>query len=283
MAQVTTSVLTTGTHTITADYNGDANFLISSGTMSGGQVVKAQPTLSINDVSMAEGNSGTTNFVFTVTLSAASNLTVNVDYATANGTATIADNDYQAVSGTLTFNPGNLTRTITVLVNGDQKFEPDETFFVNLTNAVNATISDSQGLGTIQNDDTLQLILDESGPDPNQAAAFESSLFARDPFHVRSLADAWRDLGSDRNTRVLVFVTNLQLNPGESASDVKVNLVDSNGQINEVNAEDVRLVPNTNFTQVTFRLPDNLAAGTCLVTVKAHSQISNTGIIRIAP
>jgi len=282
VAQLTTSVLTTGTHTITADYNGDANFLISSGTLSGGQVVKAQPTLSINDVSMAEGNSGTTNFVFTVTLSAASNLTVNVDYATANGTATIADNDYQAVSGTLTFNPGNLTRTITVLVNGDQKFEPDETFFVNLTNAVNATISDSQGVGTIQNDDTLQLILEESGPDPNQAAAFDSMLFVRDPFHVQSVA-SWLDLGPDRNTRVLVFVKNLQLNQGETASAVVVHLVDNSNQSYDVTAEDVRPVPNFDVAQVTFRLPDNLASGGCMVTVKAHSQVSNTGTIRIVP
>jgi hypothetical protein len=282
VAQLTTSALTAGTHIITADYNGDANFLLSSGTLSGGQVVKAQPALSINDVSMAEGNSGTTNFVFTVTLSAASNLTVNVDYATANGTATLADNDYQAVSGTLTFNPGNLTRTITVVVNGDQKFEPDETVFVNLTNAVNATISDSQGLGTIQNDDTLQLILEESGPDPNQAAAFDSMLFVRDPFHVQSVA-SWLDLGPDRNTRVLVFVKNLQLNQGETASAVTVNLVDFNSQSYDVAAENVQVLPTPGFTQVTFRLPNNLAAGTCMVTVKAHGQISNTGTIRIVP
>ena len=73
-------------------------------------MVKSQPSLSINDVSFAEGNSGTTNLIFTVTLSAASNLTVNVNYATANGTATLADNDYQAASGTLTFNPGELNQ-----------------------------------------------------------------------------------------------------------------------------------------------------------------------------
>src|SRR2546421_10811394 len=105
--------------------------------------------LSINDVSIAEGDSGTTNAVFTVTLSAASGLPVKVDFATGDGTAT-APSDYTAISTTtLTFNPGELTRTITVLVNGDQKFEPDETFLVNLSNAVNATISRNQGVGTI--------------------------------------------------------------------------------------------------------------------------------------
>src|SRR6185295_5830263 len=106
------------------------------GTLSGGQVVKSLPTLSINDVSIGEGNSGTTNLIFTVTLSAASALTVNVNYATANGTATVADSDYQTNSNTLTFNPGDLSKTVTVAVNGDQKFETDETLFVNLTTPV---------------------------------------------------------------------------------------------------------------------------------------------------
>jgi CSLREA domain-containing protein len=281
VAQLTTSSLTAGPHTITADYSGDANFLTSNGTLSSSQVVKAQPSLSIKDVSVAEGNSGTTNLIFTVTLSAASNLMVNVDYATADGTATLADNDYQTASGTLTFNPGEVTRTITVLVNGEQKFEPDETFFVNLTIPVNATISDSQGVGTILNDDTLQLILDESGPDANQAAAFDSLLFVRDPFHVQSIAANWLDLGPDGNTRVTVFAGNLQLNQGETASAVVVSLVDANNQTFDVLAEDVRLVSNFSFTQVEFRLPNNLAAGACMVTIKAHGQISNTGIIRI--
>ena len=66
----------------------------------------ARPTLSINDVAVAEGNAGTTTLGFTVTLSAASGQTVTVGYATANGTATTADGDYLAASGTLTFAPG---------------------------------------------------------------------------------------------------------------------------------------------------------------------------------
>ena len=59
---------------------------------------------------------------------------------------------------------------------------------MNLSSPVNAAISDNQGSGTILNDDTLQLILDEAGPDANQAAAFDSLLFIRDPFHVQSIA-----------------------------------------------------------------------------------------------
>ncbi|HEX8890651.1 MAG TPA: Calx-beta domain-containing protein, partial [Pyrinomonadaceae bacterium] len=113
-----------------------------------------QPSLSINDVSKNEGNSGTTQFTFTVTLSAVSGQNVSVNFATADGTATTADSDYQAQSGTLTFVPGDTTKTITVLVNGDTKAEADENFFVNLSGAVNATISDSQGVGTIVSEDT---------------------------------------------------------------------------------------------------------------------------------
>ena len=84
----------------------------------------ALPTLSINNVSNNEGNSGTTPFNFTVTLSAPSASTVTVNYATANGTAT-AGSDYVATSGMLTFAPGITTQPITVLVNGDTVVEPD--------------------------------------------------------------------------------------------------------------------------------------------------------------
>src|SRR5213079_580373 len=152
VATFTTSALTAGTHTITADYSGDGNFNASAGTLAGGQVVNAQPGLSINDVSLTEGDSGTKTMTFTVTLSSASNLTVTVNFATANATAT-APTDYLAASGTLTFNPGDLTKTINVTINGDQTFEPDETFTVNLSNPVNTTISKSVGIGTILNDD----------------------------------------------------------------------------------------------------------------------------------
>jgi hypothetical protein len=89
------------------------------------------------------------------------------------------------------------------------------------------------------------------------------------------------NLGSDRNTRVIVFVTNLQLAQGETSSSIVVNLIDSNNQSYDVPAEDVRLVPNFDFTQVIFRLPDNLSAGTCTIKIKAHGQVSNTGTIRI--
>jgi hypothetical protein len=153
VAQFTTSSLTPGTHTITVDYSGDANFAVSTGTLAGGQVVRLQPSLSINDVATTEGQSGTKTLNFTVTLSAASNLTVTLSYATADGTAT-APSDYVAIPSTLlTFNPGETSKTIPVTINGDVNFEPDETFTVNLSTPVNATIIKATGTGTILNDD----------------------------------------------------------------------------------------------------------------------------------
>ncbi len=87
-----------------------------------------QPTISINDVNQTEGNSGTTLFIFTVSLSNPSFQPITVDYATADGTATTADNDYSSTSGTLTFAANETSKTISVSVNGDNKFEPNETF-----------------------------------------------------------------------------------------------------------------------------------------------------------
>jgi uncharacterized repeat protein (TIGR01451 family) len=118
----------------------------------------ALPSLSINDVSVSEGNSGSVNAIFTVTLSGTVSQTVTVDFFTANGTAT-EPGDFTAVNGTITFPSGQTSRTITVPVNGDTLPEGDETFLVNLTNPTNAPILDGQGIGTIIDDDpggTLQ-------------------------------------------------------------------------------------------------------------------------------
>ncbi len=112
--------------------------------------------LSINDVAQKEGNSGTTNFSFSVTLSPGSAQTVTVDYVAVSDTAMLGS-DFQPSSGTLTFGPGETQKSITVLVNGDTTQEPDRTFFVNLSKpSGGVTISKAQGTGTIINDDNVQ-------------------------------------------------------------------------------------------------------------------------------
>ena len=152
VGMLTTSVLTPGTHTITADYAASADFLTSTGTMPGGQLVKQQPSLSVNDVSVVEGDGGTKSLDFTVTLSEASSLNVDLNIATANGTAS-APSDFLARSNLLVFSPGETTKTVSITINSDVDFEPDETFTLNLSSPVNATVSKASGLGTIRNDD----------------------------------------------------------------------------------------------------------------------------------
>ncbi len=106
-----------------------------------------QPSLSINDTSVTEGQTAT----FTVTLSPAATAQVTVNYATANGTAGLTD--YSTASGTLTYPAGTTTRTIAVATINDTAVEQTETFLVNLNAATGATISDGQGVGSILDND----------------------------------------------------------------------------------------------------------------------------------
>jgi hypothetical protein len=119
-------------------------------------IMDNEPQLSIDDVSREEGtgNNTTTHFTFTVTLSAAYDQRVTVRYLTFNDTARTSNNDYTAKSGTLSFNPGETTKTITIVVNADNREEDDETFFVDLYFAsLNSLLIKSSGIGTILNDD----------------------------------------------------------------------------------------------------------------------------------
>ena len=116
-------------------------------------------TISINNVSVLEGNSGTTTATFTVSLSAPAGAGgVTFDIATADGTATVADNDYVTKSSIgQMIAAGSSSYTFTVTVNGDTNVEPNETFFVNVTNAAGATPATVQGTGTIINDETTSI------------------------------------------------------------------------------------------------------------------------------
>ena len=115
----------------------------------------APPVLSIDDVSVMEGNAGATAATFTVTLSAATAAAVTVSYEAAAGTATPGA-DFTAAAGTLSFPPGTAARTVVVPVVGDAIGEPAETFLVSLASPVNATLGDAGGVGTILDDDTAR-------------------------------------------------------------------------------------------------------------------------------
>ncbi len=119
-----------------------------------GTIVDDDPTpvLSIGDVSLAEGEAGTTAATFSLSLSAPSGQVVRVVAATANGTAT-AGSDYAPATVTLELAPGTVAGTVGVGVLGDRVWEPDETFSVTLSLPLNATLGDAQGTGTILDDD----------------------------------------------------------------------------------------------------------------------------------
>jgi hypothetical protein len=108
--------------------------------------------LTINNVTVTASDTGTVTAVFTVSLSAPSTLSVTLNYSTADGTSTFAGNDYVPTSGTLTFAPGETTQTIAVVINRERKKDADETFFVDLSGAINALLLDDQGRGTIVTD-----------------------------------------------------------------------------------------------------------------------------------
>ncbi|SHJ12263.1 Calx-beta domain-containing protein, partial [Arenibacter nanhaiticus] len=106
-----------------------------------------QDPISISDVTLVEGNSGTTAFEFTVSVDGGGNATneITFNYATADNTATLANGDYQSSMGIGTIPLGSPNTTVTVQVNGDFFVEPNEDFFVNLSLPINATITDGQG------------------------------------------------------------------------------------------------------------------------------------------
>ena len=139
-----------------ASSNATIGTATATGTITNDDVAPV-PSLSVANVSQAEGNSGTSNMVFTVTLSQAAASSVTVNYATSNLTAT-AGTDYVATSGTVTIPAGSTIGTFNVVVNGDTTFESDETLRVTLSGASsNATIGTSTATGTITNDDVAPL------------------------------------------------------------------------------------------------------------------------------
>jgi hypothetical protein len=158
-------------------------------------------SLSVGDVSVGEGDAGSTVANFVVSLAPASASTVTVDYSTCGvgcdpaATATGGD-DYQEVDASLTFSPGETSKTIPVTVNGDTAVEADEVFFMNIGGATGATIADNQGRGTIVNDDTnvVDRFFDDDGSvfeaDIEWMAAERITMGCNPPLNDRYCPDA---------------------------------------------------------------------------------------------
>jgi Calx-beta domain/FG-GAP-like repeat len=145
------------TPTVTGSYYIDAGAYDNAGTGTYRVSVTGPlfSSVAISDMSISEGDSGTKLMTFTVTRTGGT-AAFAVNYATVDNSATVADHDYVARAGTLNFGVGVNTQSISVTINGDPKFESNETFFVNLSGATNGvSISDGQGIGAITNDDAL--------------------------------------------------------------------------------------------------------------------------------
>jgi hypothetical protein len=145
-----------------------------------------QPSISIQDAIITEGNSGIRNMTFNVRLSGRSSQTISADYITGNGTAR-APSDYDARSNPISFAPGRTTGTISIPIRGDTLFEPNETFTVSLSNLRNVRAGDIRATGTILNDDirsrninSLSLGKSDSIPELTTKALDYADLFGVD-------------------------------------------------------------------------------------------------------
>ena len=157
----------------TVELTNSVNATVSDGSGTGTIVDdEAAPVVSVSDATVTEGDAGTSTLGFTVTLSRAGLDTATVDWATSDGTAS-QPSDYLSAASTVTFPAGDVSEPVDVTINGDTVFEFDETFVVDLSNPVDATMGDPQGEGTISNDDVSPsiAITDDSVTEGNAGSA----------------------------------------------------------------------------------------------------------------
>lgn len=207
------------------------------------------PAVQINDATaIEEGDSGSTLFVFTVRLSAASAKVVNVGIATQAGTATPGQ-DFGGGSLTLTYLPGQTIKQVAVFGIGDLAVEGIEHFFVNLVNPVNTTIADGQGVGTIIDDDAFVLFT-ETGS--QRAIALNSPTQRAEPFSISNDFT----FSPDGLTRISLFAIGMRLNPNQNvAGSLTATAEDSRGQIHPLVVEFAADIPGFDWlTQIVVKL-----------------------------
>ena len=251
------------------------------------------PAISINDVTIAEGDTpGTSIATFTVSLDISPSITVSVDAITADGTAT-AGSDYVALASTpITFNPGVISQTVDITINGDDIVELDEGFFVNLSNPSNATIADAQGAGTILNDDqatvtvadvsvneddgtaTLTLTLDvnvDGGFDVDVSTADNTATTAdADYAAVNSATETFAGNAGETQTLSVTIGADTQVEADELIDIVLSNVVASTVDAADIDITDGAQITILNDDQATVTVADvsvNEDDGTATLTL----------------
>ena len=190
-----------------------------------------QPTVSISDVSTKEGDNGSTNATFTISLSNPSTQSITVDYTTSDGTAKAGTDYTKVTTTTITFAPGETTKTVTVGVIGNTVVEPDKTFKVNLSNVTNATLRTAKsGTGTILNDDVLPSI-SVIANDPNAAETANPGqfTFTRTGYFTQSLTANYALSGTATNsTDYQTLPGTITFAAGKDTATIDLNVIDDN-------------------------------------------------------
>lgn len=260
-----TSIARVGSGTEGGEFSWTLSNDDTPGALNGGETIAtAGIRVRISDVSVAEGDAGTKTMTFTVNRAGLPDA-FSVNYATADGTAS-AGSDYLAKAGTLTFAAGETSKTVTVTVNGDTNFEVTEGFTVNLSGATNgAQIVDSQGQGTIVNDDIAPVHIYEiqgaghTSPFANQRVVTEGVVTAVSTSGSRGfwMQDPNGD-GDDRTSDAVFVYT------GAAPTVTVGQLVRVDGTVDEFTGADTN---NLTITEISTPTVTVLGTGTITPTI----------------
>lgn len=233
---------------------------------------QGNPSLSINDITVNEADSGLFGWDFTIRLSAPSTQTVSITVSTQAGSAA-GNVDFGAGSVVVNIQPGQTSQSLTIFIIGDTAVEGTEEFFLNLSNPVNATIGDGQGVGTIVDDDALILL---NQTNSNRAVALDSANFTAEVLPIITE----RNFSTDQRTRLAVFAIGLKLAAGETASAVTATAEDSQGTVRPLTVEFVGTVPNFPWLkQVVLKLTEQIAPGDTKIRISLHGETSNAVLV----
>ena len=219
---------------------------------------------------------GAGSVTVTVTRSGNTSNPVTINYATSNGTAT-TPTDYTNASGSLQFAAGETVKTFIVPIIDDGIVERTETINLVLSSPGAGAMEGSPFTSTITvlDDDKPLLLLEEN---TSRAAALDSFLLMRDPFHLGNI----HNLSLDQRTRIMLFVTGIEFDSTESASSIVVQLEDTQNRIYPLLVEDFRKVPNFDFSQLVVKLPDSIdVEGDFRISLTFRSTVGNKPQIRI--